>query len=658
MLTCTVACWLTTDHGGLARSWLPLTDSSGHARPKAGLSARHSSNKGPSIKKLSLAAVDIVLILLSLAVAVRASPDAAAVIPSSAAVADPVIRFDPSSSTVNQADVFVVDVVVDNVVDLGGFDCTVTFNSVVVHVQSVTLGPFLGSTGRTAIELPQAIDNLAGTVTLGGFTFGPNGTGPNGTGTLAQVTLLAMAVGSSALTFTAAQLANTDGIVLVPLTMTPGSVTVSGGAGTPTHTLTPTSTITQTPVDTPTPTLTKTATLTPTATQTSIPSETPTRTPTSTITQTPVDTPTPTLTSTRSPTPTITLTRTATETGAPTATPTLTRMPTQTPTGTLTPTDTTTPTVTPSREPGLVVRKVDFPDPVEAGSRIYYTLYITNTGGFVINNVQVVDVLPSDTYYVSSDSAGQYSDGMVFWSIASLGAGSSSTLSLVVGTFSVFRGTASNSVSVSALGVNSASDNETTDVIGPPGEPTRTRTATPTATQSATPTDTPTITPTPTHTPTPTYTPTASHTPTATQTATITPTRTASATPTSTATASPTATVTPTPTDTPTATPTATQTPTPTVTPTATPGGTYDDPIAAVCDRAYSGSTSLHPANISDYGVCGYGMWGPEVVYALRVSAPLVYLELDFGAVGDLRLLLLSGNGSADCLERVMHFAP
>jgi uncharacterized repeat protein (TIGR01451 family) len=306
--------------------------------------------------------------------------------------------------------------------------------------------------------------------------------------------------------------------------------------------------------------------------------------------------------------------------------------------------------VTPSREPGLVVRKVDFPDPVEAGSRIYYTLYISNTGGFVINNVQVVDVLPSDTYYVSSDSAGQYSDGMVFWNIASLGAGSSSTLSLVVGTFSVFRGTASNSVSVSALGVNSASDNETTDVIGPPGEPTRTRTATPTATQTATPTDTPTITPTPTHTPTPTYTPTASHTPTATQTATITPTRTASATPTSTATASPTATVTPTPTDTPTATPTATQTATPTVTPTATPGGTYDDPIAAVCDRAYSGSTSLHPANISDYGVCGYGMWGPEVVYALRVSAPLVYLELDFGAVGDLRLLLLSGNGSADCL--------
>jgi uncharacterized repeat protein (TIGR01451 family) len=302
--------------------------------------------------------------------------------------------------------------------------------------------------------------------------------------------------------------------------------------------------------------------------------------------------------------------------------------------------------VTPTREPGLDVRKVDNPDPVEAGYRIYYTIYITNTGGFVIDNVQVVDVLSSDTYYVSSDPVGQYADGMVFWSIASLDVGASSTLNLVVGTFTVFRGIASNTVTVSAPGVSTASDNETTEVVGPPGEPTRTRTATPTATQSATPTDTPTSTATPTQTLTPT------HTATATQTPTVTLTRTASATATKTATASATV-ATSTPTDTPTVTPTPTQTRTPTLTPTATPDGTYDDPLAAECEGRYSGSTALHGAKIADYGVCGYGMFGPEVVYALNVTAPLAYLEADLGATTDLSLFLLSGRGGASCLGYV-----
>jgi hypothetical protein len=616
---------------------------------------------GPAIKKFYVTVVEIVVILLCPAVAVQASQYAAAVAPSSVALTGEVIRFNPASSTVGPGDVFVLDVVVDNVVDLGAFEFTVTFDPAVVHMQSATMGSFLGSTGRTVVALPLSIDNTGGSVTYGGFTFG-SAAGPSGTGTVAQLTLQAVAAGSSSLDFSAAQLADTQAHVLGPLTKSSGSVTVSGGGvtstptrtGTATPTATRTPTPTQTPTRTTTPAATPTNTLTPTRTQTSTATATPSTTPTGTITATPVDTATPTLTETRTPTPTGTLTptltptggATATATGTPTATQTPgdTLTPTQTPTITATPTDTTTPTVTPTRGPGLAVRKVDSPDPAEAGYRIYYTIYITNTSGSAIEDVQVTDLLSTDTYYVSSDSAGQYADGMVFWSIASLNAGSSTTLNLVVGTFSVFRGIASNSVTVSAPGVSSASDTETTEVVGPPGEPTRTRTPAPSPTQTATPTDTPTSTATPTDTATPTHTPTATDTPT------ITPTRTASATPTNTATASPTATVTPTATDTPTVTPTPTQSATPTVMPTATPSGSYGDPLVAVCGGRYSGSTLFHRADISDYGVCGYGAFGPEVVYALNITGPLLYLELDFGTDADLRLFLLSGDGRPYCL--------
>jgi hypothetical protein len=72
--------------------------------------------------------------------------------------------------------------------------------------------------------------------------------------------------------------------------------------------------------------------------------------------------------------------------------------------------------------------------------------------------------------------------------------------------------------------------------------------------------------------------------------------------------------------------------------------------MLAACDSTYTGNTRLYPANVSDYGACGYGMSGPEVVYTLNIGEPLAYLELNFGAAANLRLFLVSGDGSADCL--------
>jgi hypothetical protein len=188
-------------------------------------------------RALRSASIGLWLVTLLVATLVYAAPASPARLPALGAIADPAIRFDPPASTVDPGAVFVLNVVVDNVTDLGGYQFTVSFNPAVLHVQSVTLGSFLGSTGRTAAPLGPTIDNTAGSFTFGGFSFG-TAAGPNGTGTVAQITLQAMAPGSSALTFSNVQLTNTQAQVLGPLTTIPGSVTVAG----------PTATVTRTPI--------------------------------------------------------------------------------------------------------------------------------------------------------------------------------------------------------------------------------------------------------------------------------------------------------------------------------------------------------------------------------------------------------------------------
>lgn len=176
--------------------------------------------------------VALCLVLLLVATWVHAAPALGLV--ELGTVADAAIRFDPSSSTAAPGAIFVVNVVVDNVVDLGGYEFTVTFDPGVVQVQNVTLGPFLGSTGRTAAPLGPNIDHAAGSFEFGAFSFG-TAAGPNGSGIVAQVTLQTVAPGSTTLIFTAAQLTNTQiPIIMVNPIVTPGSVTVTGPTPTPT----------------------------------------------------------------------------------------------------------------------------------------------------------------------------------------------------------------------------------------------------------------------------------------------------------------------------------------------------------------------------------------------------------------------------------------
>lgn len=282
-----------------------------------------------------------------------------------AAQQGPTVRIEPVQSTVTLGQSFTVSVMIDQASNLGGFQFDLRYVTTVVTVANVTLGSFLGSTGRSVFPLPPTIDNQNGKVTFGAFSFGAQA-GPDGTGVLAIINLTAQGEGESPLDLQKVQVLDAFGNPQA-VTVEDGSVVVGAAptpTSTPTHTPTPTATPTDTPTQTPTstptatPTATPTSTATPTATGTAVATFTPTVTSTPTETPVSTSTPTPTTTGTATATPAATATSTATSTptatSSPTATPTPTATgaptatPTATPTVTATPTATATPTMTPT----------------------------------------------------------------------------------------------------------------------------------------------------------------------------------------------------------------------------------------------------------------------------------------------------------------------
>jgi len=103
---------------------------------------------------------------------------------------------------------FTADVDIAYVTDLGSFQFTLIFSPAIVHAEGVELGDFLGSTGRNTSTLGPQINNEAGTVTFGGFSFGSQ-PGPDGSGVLATISFSPQATGESNLNFQEVQITNT-----------------------------------------------------------------------------------------------------------------------------------------------------------------------------------------------------------------------------------------------------------------------------------------------------------------------------------------------------------------------------------------------------------------------------------------------------------------
>jgi hypothetical protein len=241
------------------------------------------------------------------------------------------VRIDPAIKNAESGHTFTVNVMVDGAVNLGAFQFDVIFDPAVVTVTNVELGLFLGSTGRTARSIGPGIDNVAGTVTFGAFSFGSNA-GPEGAGLLAAVTFTAVGSGTSALNLQKVVVTDTMGNAQA-VSVEGGTVTVAAPTSAPTSapTMTPSPTGAPTVMPTPTSTATATEIAEPVTTVTPTDAATATATSKATITPTalPVATETATPVATAVPTPTAPLTSTLAETSQPQAT--VTSMPSPTP---------------------------------------------------------------------------------------------------------------------------------------------------------------------------------------------------------------------------------------------------------------------------------------------------------------------------------------
>ncbi len=232
------------------------------------------------------------------------------------------VRIEPADSAASLGESFVVQVVIEEANDLGGFQFDLVYDPSVVQVTQALLGGFLESTGRSAMAIGPEVDNVEGKLSLGAVSFG-SAAGPSGAGVLAAITCIAHGEGSTALALQEVQTLDTMANPQ-PVTVEDGRVVV-GDAATPT----PPPTATPAPAATDTPTPPPTATASPPATATPMPTNTPEA----------VDTLTPAATAPPSPTPTA---------ASPTAeTPTAAPLPSPTPSASIAPTETQPAEVTP-----------------------------------------------------------------------------------------------------------------------------------------------------------------------------------------------------------------------------------------------------------------------------------------------------------------------
>jgi cohesin domain-containing protein/PEP-CTERM motif-containing protein len=112
--------------------------------------------------------------------------------------AAPILFVQPSSKSVTVGNTFSLDVSVSSAVDLFGYDFELGFNPLVLSVNSVSEGSFLGSGGDATFFVPGTINNPAGSVSLTGNTLIGAIAGVTGSGTLATISFTAVGPGSSA----------------------------------------------------------------------------------------------------------------------------------------------------------------------------------------------------------------------------------------------------------------------------------------------------------------------------------------------------------------------------------------------------------------------------------------------------------------------------
>jgi hypothetical protein len=77
-------------------------------------------------------------------------------------------------------------------------------------------------------------------------------------------------------------------------------------------------------------------------------------------------------------------------------------------------------------------------------------------------------------------------------------------------------------------------------------------------------------------------------------------------------------------------------------------GGTFETPLALTCGERLTDNSAAYPATVDDYGACGGGYTGPEVVYTLQLTETAT-VSVTLESMAPLALFLLSSSSPLDC---------
>lgn len=138
------------------------------------------------------------------------------------------LSLDPSLLDLAVGETKTLDLRVGGAENLAGYETIIDYDPALLEVNSVTFSNFLAGTGRTVTPLGPTIDNAAGTVSFGAFSFGQQ-PGVSDNGVLATVSVTALAAGSGPLDLRDSIASDPKGVSLA-LSEVDGSFEVSGGS--------------------------------------------------------------------------------------------------------------------------------------------------------------------------------------------------------------------------------------------------------------------------------------------------------------------------------------------------------------------------------------------------------------------------------------------
>jgi len=163
----------------------------------------------------------VLLVLLALPAVAALAQDAA------------IVTLQPVAFVPLEGETFTTDVTVENTQDLLGFQFDVNFDPAAFAVESIEIGPFLSSTGRSAQPLgPDLRDAASGRAVYGGFTLGAQDQpGAEGSGVLATITWRVVQPADFTATLSRVQLAGPGGQALPGSDTSPPPTASAAAAG-------------------------------------------------------------------------------------------------------------------------------------------------------------------------------------------------------------------------------------------------------------------------------------------------------------------------------------------------------------------------------------------------------------------------------------------